>query len=603
VEAYYNRGLAYLNKGDDDRAIADLDKAVELAPLFFEAYCNRGLAYLNKGDDDRAISDFDKAVELAPKFAQAYFGRGMARSSKGEWETAIEQFAKAVAIDPRHVDAHFYWGVALGQLGRHAAECEKYAKAVEIEPRHAEAYHNWGLALGQLGRHEEACQKSEKATKIEPRLAEAYLGWGLSLSEMGRPAEAREKLAQAVKLKPELARVIPSVPSGPADASGPAKGGTHHGGVPGGPARLTVNRDLVAEVHHLGPATMPPGEGLSADWSPDGRHVAFLKSRVTTVYLAHDGKTASLTGLLLAELWTARTDGWQPRRLTRCEDGQPMDEIAEAASPRWSPDGKKLAYLSGRIGGRVVLLDVATGESTQLDYAAVAMRWAPGGKSLAIAGCEHEAFANPNRRLYVATVGVGARKFRKIAEVRDAEIGDWSPDGTQLLYTTWTSPAGHVQWLRARLDESYRGGSELWIARLGGSAPRRVATHVAGRGMWSADGKSIVYRGDSTKPGVWRMSLATRKRELVVRGGVRFAQWVRAGEHLFYLQEMAGKQADLHLLRTREGRKCRITTSGNTVEALASPDGSHVVVIASDGATKGTRSNTFLLALKGKARP
>ena len=67
AQAYNNRGIAYAEKGDYDRAIQDYDKAIKLNLDFAEAYFNRGLAYAEKGDYDRAIQDYDKASELRPR--------------------------------------------------------------------------------------------------------------------------------------------------------------------------------------------------------------------------------------------------------------------------------------------------------------------------------------------------------------------------------------------------------------------------------------------------------------------------------------------------------------------------------------------------------
>src|SRR5436190_23802422 len=45
---YSNRGNAYREKGDMDRAIADLNEAIRLDPKYAVAYNNRGLAYSDK---------------------------------------------------------------------------------------------------------------------------------------------------------------------------------------------------------------------------------------------------------------------------------------------------------------------------------------------------------------------------------------------------------------------------------------------------------------------------------------------------------------------------------------------------------------------------
>jgi tetratricopeptide (TPR) repeat protein len=76
--AYDFRGIAYGNKGDYDRAIADLDQVIRLNPKNTYAYTDRGLAYGEKSNYDRAIADFDQAIRLNPEATKAYIVRGLA---------------------------------------------------------------------------------------------------------------------------------------------------------------------------------------------------------------------------------------------------------------------------------------------------------------------------------------------------------------------------------------------------------------------------------------------------------------------------------------------------------------------------------------------
>lgn len=106
--------------------------------------------------------------------------------------------------------------------------------------------------------------------------------------------------------------------------------------------------------------------------SPDGKWVAFV--RTTTDFEA---------GTRNADVWIVPSDGSAPPR--------PLTTHAKADdTPRFSPDGKTLAFLSRRSGApQVHLLDLSGGEARKLtdlaNGAEAPLVWSPDGKSLAFA--------------------------------------------------------------------------------------------------------------------------------------------------------------------------------------------------------------------------
>ena len=94
------RGLLHDNKGDYDRAIADLEQAIRLDPKYRRPIYNRGIAYIDKGDYDRAIADLGKSVRLDPKDPKAYVIRGSAYDGKGDYNRAIANYDEALRLDP-----------------------------------------------------------------------------------------------------------------------------------------------------------------------------------------------------------------------------------------------------------------------------------------------------------------------------------------------------------------------------------------------------------------------------------------------------------------------------------------------------------------------
>ena len=119
AEFYYNRGLAYANKGQYDQAISDCTNALEINPRYAHAYNNRGLAYEKKGQHDQAISDCTNALEINPRNAEAYNNRGIAYKNKGQYDQAISDYNKALEINPGFANAYNNRQIAYENKGQH----------------------------------------------------------------------------------------------------------------------------------------------------------------------------------------------------------------------------------------------------------------------------------------------------------------------------------------------------------------------------------------------------------------------------------------------------------------------------------------------------
>src|SRR6185503_10243854 len=105
--------------------------------------------------------------------------------------------------------------------------------------------------------------------------------------------------------------------------------------------------------------------------SPDGAWVAYTVSSIDSAKDKSD-----------ADVWMVSWDGSQNIRLTSSPDGE--------SSPRWSPDGRYLAFVSGRQegkGGQIWLLDRRGGEAqrvTQIKGGIDEYQWAPDSKRLVL---------------------------------------------------------------------------------------------------------------------------------------------------------------------------------------------------------------------------
>lgn len=87
---------------DAQRALADLNQAIALAPGMAKLLNNRGLTLLS--DDPRqALADFDAALRLDPLYAVAWTNRGAALFALKRYDEAIAAYSEAIRLAPRYV--------------------------------------------------------------------------------------------------------------------------------------------------------------------------------------------------------------------------------------------------------------------------------------------------------------------------------------------------------------------------------------------------------------------------------------------------------------------------------------------------------------------
>jgi tetratricopeptide (TPR) repeat protein len=194
--AYNNLGLAWLQKGDFDRAIASFDEAIRLDPEYSHAYTNRGVAWGEKGEYDRAIADYDQAIRLNPTESVSWNNRANARAKKGEYDHAIADYTEAIRLNPKYSVAYALRGEKwrlIGDLDRALADQDR---AIALDPQNPIAYVGRGDALRYKGEFTRAIADYERALHIVHDFLPALTGLGLIYEKLGDLAAARAKFEQ-----------------------------------------------------------------------------------------------------------------------------------------------------------------------------------------------------------------------------------------------------------------------------------------------------------------------------------------------------------------------------------------------------------------------
>jgi tetratricopeptide (TPR) repeat protein len=165
---YFDRAMAYSEKGQLDKALSDWTAAIQLNPKNAAAYYNRGNVYSWRRQYSPAIRDATTAIQLRPKFPNAYHNRGAFHANVGEFDKAIADYSEAIRFNPRSASTFANRALAYRNIEKSDKAMADYDQVIEITPKDAEDYTARGSAYFATG-HYKACVSSfEKALQLSP---------------------------------------------------------------------------------------------------------------------------------------------------------------------------------------------------------------------------------------------------------------------------------------------------------------------------------------------------------------------------------------------------------------------------------------------------
>ena len=245
------------------------------------------------------------------------------------------------------------------------------------------------------------------------------------------------------------------------------------------------------------------------------------------------------------DLWTARTDGGEVRRLTSA--------LGDESSPVFSADGRWIAF-AGNYDGNidVYVIPAGGGEPRRLTWhpgTDTPQAFTPDGGKVLFTSSRAD-FSNRYTQLWTVPAAGGVEERLPIPNAAQAT---YSPDGRYIAY----NPIGRAfeQW------KGYRGGrvSQLWLIDTRTWEIEKVP-QPAGRSndvdpMW-LEGDGLWFRSD--RDGEFNLYRYDRKTKQVtpVTGHKDFPVMAASGQSMRIVYEQAGH---LHLLDCGSGKAQRLT--------------------------------------------
>src|SRR5262249_28964987 len=319
--------------------------------------------------------------------------------------------------------------------------------------------------------------------------------------------------------------------------------------------------------------------------SPDGTTVAFTVTAIDRARNTYD-----------SHVWTVATSSAQPLELT--------SGAARDSSPRWSPDGKKIAFVSNRDGkAGLWIVDVTRretkliatfeGSNSFLSKAAEMFCWSPDGRELAFVAAEKslEQSTDPrviaraqfksrmsfsdNRRTHIFVVSAAGGQVRQLTRGNyDEHSIAWSPQGDEILFLSNRHP-----------DPDLEFDYDLFAVTVTNGVERRLASTVGVEmyPSWSPDGNTIAY-------------IATKRKVTTIDS-------VAEDAHVWVMEKKGGEGQELTAALDRRAGAPQWSADGRSIYFLAGDHGrTSIYRVGRDGGqasavlTGGYQINSFSVA-------
>ena len=182
-------------------------------------------------------------------------------------------------------------------------------------------------------------------------------------------------------------------------------------------------------VDNLQNITNNPSSDRFPLWSPDGKRIAFMSERDGHVHVRHGWPTS--------EIYVMDADGGNPQNIT--------NDPADDREPSWSPDGKRIAFVSERdeprVYGDIYVMD-ADGNNLQRftdhKFDDRHPSWSPDGERIIFGARREGHFETKFAITYeIYVMDADGQNEQRLTENRKNDwFPSWSPDGKRIVFAS-----------------------------------------------------------------------------------------------------------------------------------------------------------------------
>lgn len=196
--AHFNRGWAYRNAGEYDKALTDFDRAAKLNPRYADTYYSRAVVQHDRGEKAKSIIDLDRYVEVNGNNWTAYYKRALMFRRLSEADRALADLQKAAALNPTELKIPLLRALLLSDKDEHAEGQAEIDKVLAAKPETAGGYYARALIAFRQRRLDSASADVEKALALQDAYPAAHTLLGRILEERGDTVAAAARYQRSL---------------------------------------------------------------------------------------------------------------------------------------------------------------------------------------------------------------------------------------------------------------------------------------------------------------------------------------------------------------------------------------------------------------------
>jgi tetratricopeptide (TPR) repeat protein len=134
IDQPFREGLSLLEQGEAQRASEMFHEVFRAVPQLANACLKKALDWVKSEEHERALSELDRALERNPKYPDLHNFRGVVLFELERYDEAIEAFRLSVALSPRYLVPRLNLAFSLVHVGEYREAEAELERILEMDP-------------------------------------------------------------------------------------------------------------------------------------------------------------------------------------------------------------------------------------------------------------------------------------------------------------------------------------------------------------------------------------------------------------------------------------------------------------------------------------